>query len=331
MASSPYLRTTPANAPRPSWRELQRPVGTSFLVHGGFAATAWALGTATNRLDYKDLVWPAAPVANAWYQAVGIPVLQYGLPLSVALRGLSWRQSLLLGGVTVWGTRLLYQIGSHVLTRNRDDERYTKRKLERGYWTKSLLTVFVPEALFQALITLPVVAPFRSTRVALATWGWTDIVAVALFGIGTTLEVTADAQKRAAAQRGLKGLYTQGVWSIVRHPNYLGDALTQLSFALLSVNTPAFHPAIFVGPAANYFFLRFIGGDAESEPAQEERYSQFDPAKDAQLKRYKQTTNAFWPALSEFSNVWTWVVLAAGAGAVVVEKVAREAIKPSLL
>lgn len=331
MASSPYLRTIPADAPLPALRTFQRPVGTSFLIHGGFAATAWALGAATNRLDYKDLVWPAAPVANVWYQAVGIPVLNYGLPVSVALRGLSWRQGLLLGGVTIWGSRLLYEVGSRVFSRNRDDDRYTKRKLEKGYWSTAFFKVFAPEALFQTLISLPVVVPFRSTRVALAGWGWTDLAALAFFGIGTTLEVAADTQRRAAARRGEKGLYTGGVWSIVRHPNYLGDALTHLSFALLSVNTPAFHPALFLGPVANYLFLRFVGGDAESEPAQSERYSQFDPAKDAELKRYKRTTNAFWPALSELGNTWTWIVLAAGAGAVVVEKVARETIQPSLL
>lgn len=93
--SSPFVRAQPTQPPRPSLRAYQRPVGTSFLIHGGFAASTWLLGVTTNRLDYKDWVWPAAPVVNAWYQAVGIPVLRYGLPISVALKGLSWRQSLL--------------------------------------------------------------------------------------------------------------------------------------------------------------------------------------------------------------------------------------------
>jgi steroid 5-alpha reductase family enzyme len=115
-----------------------------------------------------------------------------------------------------------------------------------------------------------------------------------------------------------------------RH-SYLGDALTHLSFGLLSVNTPAFHPLLFIGPVTNYFFLRFVGGDKENEAGQEERYSQFDPTKDAQLTRYKQTKNAFWPALAEFGNSWTWIVLGAGAGAVVVEKVAREIVSPAVL
>jgi hypothetical protein len=84
-----------ADAPAVSLRAFQRPVGTAFLVHSGFAASAWALGLATDRMDYKDMAWAAGPVANAWYQAVGIPVLRYGLPVQTAIQGLTWRQSLL--------------------------------------------------------------------------------------------------------------------------------------------------------------------------------------------------------------------------------------------
>lgn len=113
--------------------------------------------------------------------------------------------------------------------------------------------------------------------------------------------------------------------------SYLGDALTHLSFALLSVNTPAFHPALFVGPVANYVFLRFIGGDKQTEASQEERYSEFDSTKETQLKEYQQTKNAFWPAVGEFTNFWTWAVLGAGAVGVVVEKGLRTVVKPGLL
>lgn len=113
--------------------------------------------------------------------------------------------------------------------------------------------------------------------------------------------------------------------------SYLGDALTHLSFALLSVNTPAFHPALFVSPAANYLFLRFVGGDKQNEAGQEERYSEFDPTKDAQLKEYRKTKNAFWPSFGEFTNAWTWAVLGAGALGVAVEKGLRTVVKPGLL
>jgi hypothetical protein len=95
MASSPFVQAIPRDAPWPSLRSYQRPVGTSFLVHGGFAAGAWAVSALSDRVDVKDQAWFAAPVANAWYQAVGIPVLQYGLPVTVALKGLGWRQTLL--------------------------------------------------------------------------------------------------------------------------------------------------------------------------------------------------------------------------------------------
>jgi hypothetical protein len=94
LAASKTL-TADVDAPPLSLRALQRPVGTSFLVHGGVAGAAWAVGALTDRVDAKDIAWAAAPVFNAWYQAIAIPVLYHGLPLDVAIRGLSWRQALL--------------------------------------------------------------------------------------------------------------------------------------------------------------------------------------------------------------------------------------------
>lgn len=96
--------------------------------------------------------------------------------------------------------------------------RYTKDKLQPSFWSSALFTQYLPEALFQLLISLPFTVPFRSTRVALEEWGWTDTLAVALFAAGQTLETLADGQKAAAKKRGAKGLHREGVWSIVRHP-----------------------------------------------------------------------------------------------------------------
>jgi hypothetical protein len=85
------------------------------------------------------------------------------------------------------------------------------------------------------------------------------------------LEILTDAQKKATRKSGEKAPSCGGVWSIVRHINtppevivdgfvriksYLGDALTQLPFALFVANTPAYLVALFLGPSASYPFLR---------------------------------------------------------------------------
>ena len=74
---------------------LGRPVGTSFLLHTGLSVGAWAIGVATGRTDIKDCLWPSGMVVNAWFQAVGIPVIRYGLPVSVVLKEMPWRGKLL--------------------------------------------------------------------------------------------------------------------------------------------------------------------------------------------------------------------------------------------
>jgi hypothetical protein len=113
--------------------------------------------------------------------------------------------------------------------------------------------------------------------------------------------------------------------------SYLGDALTHLSFALLAWNTPSTHPALFLGPIANYVFLRFVGGDAQLEADQSERYNEFDPAKERQFKRYQTEVNAFWPRLSALTEPWAFAIVALGAAGVGLEKIVRVVVKPNVL
>lgn len=82
------------------------------------------------------------------------------------------------------------------------------------------------------MITLPVIAALRTTRVALTSWGWTDTFAIGLFTAGFALETLADYQKAEAKRVGIKGLYRDGVWSLVRHPKYvtLSDQIHQTKY-----------------------------------------------------------------------------------------------------
>lgn len=83
------------------------------------------------------------------------------------------------------------------------------------------------------------------------------------------------------------------------------------------------HPLTLLGPIANFAFLRYIGGDSETEASQEVRYRKEDQTKYAQLQKYKQEKNSFWPNVKELTNPWTLVVLGAGVGGAVVEWTAK--------
>lgn len=197
----------------------------SLSLHGSLAIIAYGIGRATDSVEAKDWLWPTAPIANAWWSAVGRK-MQRGLSLGKSLSLLSRPERLLLAGVTLWGGRLLYRISSRSVARRRsgkgtDDPRYEEAKKDPGFWNKALLTVFVPEALIQTVITLPFTAPFHHQGQVLT--GYHPLVqgiAVGLFSAGFALEVLADSQLEAYKKTAHdeKAVCKEGVWSLVRHP-----------------------------------------------------------------------------------------------------------------
>ncbi len=84
-----------------------------------------------------------------------------------------------------------------------------------------------------------------------------DGLAIAVFALGSALNTAAEvARKRFKDDPANAGrLYTGGPFSLVRHPNYLGDVLWALGWAMMTRNPWAFLlPAI----AAAGFVLFFI-------------------------------------------------------------------------
>ncbi|KAI9712665.1 MAG: hypothetical protein M1820_001286 [Bogoriella megaspora] len=298
----------------------------SLGLHSSLAIFGWGVGRFTNRLETKDWLWPSSFLLNAWWSSVGRRIVQSRMPVSSAINSLSWSERILLTGVTLWSGRLFYRIATRSVARGSDDPRYDAKKRAPEFdWNQQLIRTYLPEALFQTIISLPFTAPFRHEGMALT--GYHPLVqalAVGVFGVGFGLEVLADAQiSKHREQKKNNDLYKEGVWSIVRHPNYLGDALIHLSFPLLLFGSDMLAPLELLGPLVNYLFLRFVGGDAELEPDQTRRYSVVAPTKMAQLDQYRQEKNSFWPAISELRNQWTWVVLGCGALAVGLEQGAR--------
>jgi hypothetical protein len=96
-----------------------------------------------------------------------------------------------------------------------------------------------------------------------------------------------------------------------------------LSFIVMLYGSDMLAPVELLGPIANYAFLRYFGGDAEKEKHQERRYSASHPEKFAELEKFREDKNSFWPRTEELSNKWLWTVLGIGGLGVVVEETLR--------
>ncbi|WYZ38273.1 hypothetical protein EsH8_III_000187 [Colletotrichum jinshuiense] len=305
---------------------LQNALLPSFGLHAGLSTVTYAVARYTNRADAKDWLWPSGQVANAWWTAIGTRVVYDGLSISSAWNSLGYTQKLLLAGVSAWGIRLFYRVASRSVKRGKDDARYVEaKKKDPKFWDRAFFTMFLPEAAFQALIALPFTLPFRAPLTSASASPFTEhpevfhSLAVFLFTTGFALETIADTQLETHS-RSSKQINREGVWSIVRHPNYLGDALCHLSFPVLLYSAGMMHPLTALGPIFNYVILRYLGGDKENEASQEERYAKENPLKFQQLQEYKRDKNSFWPSVSEWDNKWVWVVAASGAVGAVVER-----------
>ena len=105
--------------------------------------------------------------------------------------------------------------------------------------------------------------------------------------------------------------------------SYLGDAFVHLSFIVLLYGSDMLAPVELLGPVANYVFLRYFGGDNQKESYQTRRYSESHPAKFAELQKFREEKNAFWPQTKELANSSLWTVLGIGAATVAVEEFLR--------
>ncbi|KAK6507442.1 hypothetical protein TWF481_005874 [Arthrobotrys musiformis] len=335
----------------------------SLTLHTTLSLAAYTAGRFTDRLDSKDLLWPSAFVGNVWYHGVVWPYMTGRGGAWEVLCQMGYGNRLILTGVTVWGCRLFWKVFWRVKGRERDDGRYERYRevvrvqkgkgdlekavevdegeVGREMWNSAFFGIFLPEAFVQTFVSLgwcgvgysaPYYHDFESgVWVGLdgggEGWrGWVHGVAIGVFAAGLALEVLADSQLGRGKKVDKGKIVRGGVWSIVRHPNYLGDFLVHLSFPLMALADGVFNPIMFVGPIANYIFLRFIAGDKENERYQMKKYEKESAEKYEEYKQWKREKNSFWPGFGEVGNLWTWVVISIGGAAAVGEFYGRRAL-----
>lgn len=205
------------------------------LLLAAAMALAFVVRLKTGRSGWIDTIWSAA---------VGLAGM-----VAIALTPGDPTRRLFLGVVILlWSARL----ASHIGTRTRgagDDPRYAALVAEWGdAWRGRLFWFLQAQAATGWVLAIAVaIAAANPARLQI-----TDALAVAVALVTIGFELTADRQLRnwKTRQQG-QGVCDVGLWSVSRHPNYLGETLfwcalpvfafsaDRLGWALVTIAAPA--------------------------------------------------------------------------------------------
>ncbi len=177
-----------------------------------------------------------------------------------AFAGFTTASGIVTAAVIVWSARLSW----HLIARHRysavEDARYAAMRSANGpsFWWKSLFTVFLLQGVLAWIIASPLHVVFGPSHVGEAP-GPLFVAGLVMFVAGFVIESVADWQlasfRNATAASGR--LMTSGLWSLCRHPNYLGEII--LWFGIGVSAWSATHSVFaFAGPVILALVMYFV-------------------------------------------------------------------------
>lgn len=200
---------------------------------------------------------------------------------------LSTSKILLAAMVLVWGLRLAIYLFIRILKTKTDKrfdgirESFTKFA---GFWTLQGFSVWA--------ISLPTIYFLNSAPSELSTLSY---IGLAIWVIGILIEAVADQQKFVFKNnKENKGKFIKsGLWSISRHPNYLGEM--HLWWGIFIYTLPIISGwgyLTILGPIFITVLLLFVSGIPKLEKSYDERFG-----KTTEYKKYKEETGILFPKL----------------------------------
>ncbi|EIM91013.1 DUF1295-domain-containing protein [Stereum hirsutum FP-91666 SS1] len=234
---------------------------------------------------------------SLYYPQLKSSVLERRLVPLPALSSFAPRQLLLTAALGIWSARL----GSFLVQRaikaggdSRFDEVKHQPAKFTAFWFAQATWVFLVGLPVYMVNTLPV-----HLHPALS---YADYAAVGIYGASLLFEIIADRQKAnwRNAQKNKQHeekFITSGLWSLSRHPNYVGEVgiwtgIWALSIA--SLRTPYFPKLTWavaaVSPLVTYMLLRNVSGVPPLEKSGDKKYGN-----DPKWQEYKRTVPVFWP------------------------------------
>ena len=145
------------------------------------------------------------------------------------------REFLVLGLILYWATRLTTHWAYYWPGIQHEDWRYPmlrERSGGSGFWT-DLFGIHLFPTVQVFLGMLPV---YAVTHLGDSPLGWLDVVAFAVTFGAITLQMASDFELHAFAEKSQPGdILDTGLWSLSRHPNYLGEIGLWVGLALFGI------------------------------------------------------------------------------------------------
>lgn len=197
-----------------------------------FMTLLWLVSVIKKNASIVDPFWGFGFVMLAWFYFF-------------QTEGIEERKLVLITLVTLWGLRLSIFLGIRNWAKP-EDFRYQQFRKDFGehrYWWVSFFQTFLLQGVLLWLISAPLLGAQNGVNQAL---GWIDYIAIFLWIIGFAFEAGGDYQlTKFKSNSNNKGkVLSTGFWKYTRHPNYFGDGLQWIAFALFSVANGCYLPLL---------------------------------------------------------------------------------------
>jgi steroid 5-alpha reductase family enzyme len=168
-----------------------------------------------------------------------------------------------------------------------EDSRYAELRARWRSWNQEQTRFFVfyqAQALLVPLLGIPFVAAVENRHDGLEPF---EYAGLAVWIAGAAFELVADAQLRRFKAEHRGQTMRSGLWRYSRHPNYFGQFLTWIAFALIALAAPYGWTGFFA-PALILVRILFVTGIPPSE-------EQALKHRGDDYRRYQRETSAFVP------------------------------------
>ena len=184
------------------------------IITFAYFTIIFVIATAITNNSIVDIGWGLGFVIGAWAS-----LLTTQSPNLLAY--------LIVGFITFWGLRLSIRLFNRNVGKP-EDFRYAQWRKEWG--ENVIITAFFRVFMIQGLINFVVgSAAYSIIKFNAVTFDGIQavlvVIGLGLAVVGLAFEVIGDEQLRQHIQKKTRSLLQTGLWSITRHPNYLGEIL----------------------------------------------------------------------------------------------------------